>query len=120
MNSTLEVLKLDKFEKFFKNRFEFLGATDSALPCALLLDVAAALQPYLENRTENEISLQLLFLDGEEAFVAWTDSDSLYGSRALAEKWHKEGRLDQLVSWQIHFLHSKVEKFENLEKFEKF
>jgi len=26
-------------------------------------------------------------LDGEEAFVSWTDSDSLYGARSLAESW---------------------------------
>jgi glutaminyl-peptide cyclotransferase len=30
--------------------------------------------------------LQLIFFDGEEAFVQWTDTDSLYGARHLAEK----------------------------------
>jgi glutaminyl-peptide cyclotransferase len=25
--------------------------------------------------------LQILFLDGEEAFKSWTDDDSLYGAR---------------------------------------
>ncbi len=28
--------------------------------------------------------LQFIFFDGEEAFKDWTDTDSLYGSRALA------------------------------------
>ena len=30
------------------------------------------------------MSLQLIFTDGEEAFRAWTPTDSLYGSRQLA------------------------------------
>ena len=29
----------------------------------------------------------MIFFDGEEAFVRWSNSDSLYGSRHLAEKW---------------------------------
>ena len=32
----------------------------------------------------SEVSLQLIFTDGEEAFRAWTATDSLYGSRRLA------------------------------------
>lgn len=32
------------------------------------------------------MSLQLVFFDGEEAFEEWTDTDSLYGSRHLAER----------------------------------
>ncbi|NXL24850.1 QPCT cyclotransferase, partial [Setophaga kirtlandii] len=30
------------------------------------------------------VTLQLLFLDGEEAFHTWSESDSLYGARHLA------------------------------------
>jgi len=29
--------------------------------------------------------LQLIFFDGEEAFDEWSETDSLYGSRHLAE-----------------------------------
>ena len=32
------------------------------------------------------LSLQLIFLDGEEAFNEWTSTDSIYGARHLAEK----------------------------------
>lgn len=32
------------------------------------------------------VSLQLVFFDGEEAFEEWTATDSLYGSRHLAER----------------------------------
>jgi len=33
--------------------------------------------------------LQLIFFDGEEAFVDWTETDSLYGSRHLAKQMEK-------------------------------
>lgn len=35
------------------------------------------------------MTLQLLFLDGEEAFREWSESDSLYGARHLAERMAK-------------------------------
>jgi len=81
---------------------QFVGATDSAFPCALMLDLAEALNPMLEARiqhledddlppTEDEdvadTTLQLVFFDGEEAFVTWTDTDSIYGARHLADNW---------------------------------
>ncbi|KAF8511129.1 glutaminyl-peptide cyclotransferase-like protein [Hysterangium stoloniferum] len=78
---------------------QFVGATDSAAPCAILLDVAETLNQLLDQRQERleqgleddehvaETTLQLLFLDGEEAFKDWTATDSIYGARHLAEKW---------------------------------
>lgn len=38
------------------------------------------------NRFFQDIGLQLFFFDGEEAFVEWSEHDSLYGSRHLANK----------------------------------
>ena len=38
----------------------------------------------------------LAFLDGEEAFGEWSDTDSLYGSRHLADRWGKDGTLRRL------------------------
>lgn len=35
------------------------------------------------------VTLQLVFFDGEESFKEWTDTDSLYGSRHLAERMAK-------------------------------
>ncbi|VDK55662.1 unnamed protein product [Anisakis simplex] len=67
----------------------FIGATDSAVPCAMLLDIARTLGPYLSNRRNKDVTLQLLFLDGEEAFSEWTATDSLYGARHLSRKWHE-------------------------------
>lgn len=80
---------------------EFLGASDSAVPCAMLIDLATVLQEYLnKNRTNNELSLQFVFFDGEEAFKEWSATDSIYGARHLAKKWENEGILPKIVSFQ--------------------
>lgn len=74
------------FDSKFDNRGEFIGATDSAVPCAMLLDLATNLRSNLINRaTKTGVTLQLLFLDGEEAFGEWSSTDSVYGARHLAE-----------------------------------
>lgn len=36
---------------------------------------------------QSDVTLQMVFFDGEEAFKEWTKNDSLYGSRHLAEVW---------------------------------
>lgn len=58
-----------------------------------MLDLAEALNPLLEQRKKRleegleededvaDTTLQLVFFDGEEAFVAWTAKDSIYGAR---------------------------------------
>ncbi|KIK93671.1 hypothetical protein PAXRUDRAFT_144569 [Paxillus rubicundulus Ve08.2h10] len=81
---------------------QFVGATDSAAPCAMMLDLAEALNPLLARRKEGfeddeeefgnnediaDTTIQLVFFDGEEAFKDWTDADSVYGARHLSEKW---------------------------------
>jgi len=38
----------------------------------------------------------LVFFDGEEAFGEWTDTDSLYGSRHLVERWRSDGTLRRI------------------------
>ncbi|CAG8485455.1 5905_t:CDS:2 [Ambispora gerdemannii] len=66
----------------------FIGATDSAFPCALLLDLAYSLNDLLSDQAKM-VTLQIIFFDGEEAFRDWTDTDSLYGSRHLSRKWEE-------------------------------
>ncbi|EDV40093.1 uncharacterized protein Dana_GF10348, isoform A [Drosophila ananassae] len=75
---------------------EFLGATDSAVPCAMLLNLAQVFQEQLLPFTKTKLSLMLLFFDGEEAFQEWGPTDSIYGARHLAKKWHQEGKLDRI------------------------
>jgi len=65
----------------------------------MLIALAEALTPLLQARKDRiesgngilregfdeeeaaETTIQLLFFDGEEAFHAWTDTDSIYGAR---------------------------------------
>ena len=77
----------------------FIGATDSAAPCAMIMHAARSVDDALTRKWaameaegvgsdgfggfEEEKGLQILFLDGEEAFVNWNDNDSLYGSRCV-------------------------------------
>jgi glutaminyl-peptide cyclotransferase len=70
---------------------DFLGATDSAAPCAILLEIAATLKSSLDAITGTpSVTLQLIFFDGEEAFKSWSSTDSIYGSRHLAKKWSQQ------------------------------
>ncbi|CAH1791958.1 unnamed protein product, partial [Owenia fusiformis] len=77
--------------KYYRN-IKFIGATDSSVPCAMMLDLARTLNDTIwkDAATALDVSLQLIFLDGEEAFVHWTSTDSVYGARYLAQKWHDE------------------------------
>ncbi|KAJ4266206.1 hypothetical protein NW762_004187 [Fusarium torreyae] len=78
----------------------FIGAIDSAAPCAMLMHVARSIEDALkakwdkmlkdgsaEDGLEETQGIQIIFLDGEESFKHWTDQDSLYGARSLAEEW---------------------------------
>ena len=38
---------------------------------------------------EEHKGIQILFLDGEEAFDVWTKDDSVYGARSLAAQWEE-------------------------------
>eukprot|EP01135_Chromosphaera_perkinsii_P008760 Nk52_evm93s1444 gene=Nk52_evmTU93s1444 len=68
----------------------FVGATDSAVPCAILLHIAEVIARIDSTLLkERSINLQLVFFDGEEAFDHWTREDSTYGARALAEHFQK-------------------------------
>lgn len=56
-----------------------------------------------------DLTLQLIFFDGEEALFRWTASDSLYGSRHLARKMettpHPAGSTDtNLLHGIVHSL----------------
>jgi Zn-dependent M28 family amino/carboxypeptidase len=76
--------------KFFPGR-KFVGASDGGSSTGLLLELARvfAHQPRVDD-------LYIAFFDGEEAFGEWTDTDSLYGSRHLADRWNKDGTLKRI------------------------
>jgi Zn-dependent M28 family amino/carboxypeptidase len=70
---------------------KFVGADDGGSSTGLLLELARAFaqQPRVDD-------LYLAFFDGEEAFGEWSASDSLYGSKHLAERWGKDGTLKRI------------------------
>jgi glutaminyl-peptide cyclotransferase len=79
-----------------KKLTNFVGANDGGSSTGVLLELAAALQG--RPRADD---VYVVFFDGEEAFHEWTDTDSLYGSRHLAEKWTADGtnrRLKALIN----------------------
>ncbi|MPC28359.1 Glutaminyl-peptide cyclotransferase [Portunus trituberculatus] len=71
---------------------QFVGATDSAVPCAMLLNLAFVMREALSqhSKLQSDLTIRLIFIDGEEAFRFWSDTDSLYGARHMAA--NLEGR----------------------------
>ena len=76
--------------KYFPGR-KFVGASDGGSSTGLLLEMARSLTG--ESRTDD---VYLVFFDGEEAVGDWSDTDKLYGSRHLAQRWRGDGTLARL------------------------
>ncbi len=68
----------------------FVGADDGGSSTAFLLEMAEALQG-----APRKDDVYLVWFDGEEAFGQWSDTDSLYGSRHLAERWAADTTLSR-------------------------
>lgn len=74
--------------------FFIIGATDSAVPCAMMLNLIKVLHKDLITHKGNaDLNLKLIFFDGEEAFVNWGPNDSIYGARHLAEAYHNNRKV---------------------------
>lgn len=69
----------------------FAGANDGGSSAALLLELARVLAT-----EHHRLTIWLVFFDGEEAVRAWSDSDSLYGSRQLVSKLSAAGELGRV------------------------
>src|SRR5882724_7353400 len=70
----------------------FIGANDRAATSALLLELAQ----HLRGSKLEGYSVWLLWTDAEEAVRTWTATDSVYGTRHLAEVWEKDGTLKKI------------------------
>ena len=86
----------------------FVGANDGGSSAAELLELGRAL-----SRRRHVLTCWLVFFDGEEALEHWSKTDSLYGSRHLAEELATAGRLaqvralilvDMVAGRQLHIL----------------
>lgn len=81
--------------KYFP-KMNFVGANDGGSSTGFLLEMARVASGMKRNK-----DLYFVWFDGEEAFGEWSDDDSLYGSRNLAEKWAADGtlsRVDALIN----------------------
>jgi glutaminyl-peptide cyclotransferase len=75
----------------------FVGANDGGSSTGLLLELANQLR----GKTRDGYSVWLVWIDGEEAVRDWTNTDSLYGSRHLAERWEKDGTLKKIKALMV-------------------
>jgi len=75
----------------------YVGANDGGSSTAILLEIANQLR----GKRRDGYSVWLLWTDGEEAVKQWSDSDSLYGVRHLAEKWQSDGTLKKIKAFLL-------------------
>ncbi len=73
----------------------YVGANDGGSTTGLLIEMAN----YLRGKPNDGYSVWLLFTDGEEAVQSWTEKDSVYGSKHLAEKWQADGTLRRIKAF---------------------
>jgi glutaminyl-peptide cyclotransferase len=71
--------------------FPFVGANDGGSSAAFLVEMARVLKAM-----KNALTVELLFLDGEEAVVEWQGNDHTYGSRHYVETAKRNGSLASL------------------------
>ena len=77
--------------KLFRD-IRFVGASDGASSTAAVLELARVLK-----QRQNEFTIELLFFDGEEAVVEWSQNDdNTYGSRHYVQEAQKAGTLGGL------------------------
>ena len=76
--------------KLFRD-FRFVGANDAGSSTAFLIELGRVLKA-----RRNRMTIELLFLDGEEATGEWVDDDHTYGSRHYVAVARKEGTLRRI------------------------
>jgi Zn-dependent M28 family amino/carboxypeptidase len=80
------------FDTKLYREFRFVGANDGASSTAALLELGRVLKA-----RQNELTIELLFLDGEEARMPeWRGNDNTYGSRHYVQTAQKDGSLKSL------------------------
>jgi len=76
----------------------FVGANDGGASTAILLEFANQLR----GKKRDGYSVWLLWTDGEEAVRNWNiDTDAVYGTRHLADKWQKDGTNKKIKAFLV-------------------
>jgi Zn-dependent M28 family amino/carboxypeptidase len=76
--------------KTFDNA-RFVGANDGGSSTGILVEMARV----LAERPDLARNVELVFFDGEEAYVAFTETDGLYGSRYFAKQLTAQNKVKQ-------------------------
>jgi len=76
--------------KLFRE-FRFVGASDGGSSAAFLIELARVLKA-----RRNRLTMDVVFLDGEEAVIEWRGKDNTYGSRHYVEVARRDGSLKTL------------------------
>ncbi|HXD72289.1 MAG TPA: M28 family peptidase [Vicinamibacterales bacterium] len=76
--------------KLFRE-IRFVGASDGGSSAAFLIEFARVLKA-----RRNPLTIDLVFLDGEEAVVDWRGNDHTYGSRHYVEAARRDGSIKSL------------------------
>ena len=69
----------------------FIGANDAGSSTGFLMEFARAVA-----KIQHPDDIYVVFFDGEEAIGQWTDTNSVYGSRHLVQKWSADGTLSRI------------------------
>lgn len=107
------------YDSKYVQEYDFIGAIDSAVPCAMMLDLAKFLRETFDKNEFRKLTrhLQFLFFDGEEAFKEWTATDSIYGARSHADdlsKSHGDEAFDKIDLFVLlDLIGGKVSQFPN-------
>jgi hypothetical protein len=97
---TQQAIVCSHYDTKLFDAIRFVGASDGGSSTGALIELARTLarDPGLAQRVE------LVFFDGEEAFVQFTDTDGLYGSRYFARTLRDSGRYKQFkfgILWDM-------------------
>ena len=86
------IILASHFDTKLFREFRFVGASDGASSTATLLEMARVIKA----RRQLPFTIELLFLDGEEATGEWHDPDHTYGSRHYVAVARQTGTLKSL------------------------
>lgn len=79
------------YDTLISDGFDFVGANDGGSSTGILLEFGRVLAEHAP-----PLPVWLVFFDGEEAMVAWSETDSRYGSHHMAARMEAAGELDQI------------------------
>ncbi|HET9743071.1 MAG TPA: M28 family peptidase [Terriglobales bacterium] len=80
---------------------QYVGANDGGSSTGLLLEFAHLLHEREQSGPMDGYSVWLVFDDGEEAMQRQWSSDSLYGTKHLAQKWTQDGTIKEIKAFLL-------------------